>query len=902
MLNSKSKILTRFIPLFLVITIMVGIFLPVSLSSNKNGGVTFEINQAHAQTVYKSPNEERDHIGECDILDAEGFKNCIAVLFYYVPYTVGQYTLGLAAKAMDVSAGLTISSALYWQAGFINSGWRLTRDFANIFFILILLYIALSLVLGLSVGHANPKKMLASVIVIALFINFSMFITKIVIDASNTLALIFYNQIELVGKDKSVIPRDPRNDVTFLGVNIGVKPVSEAIVSAFRPQIFQQGEFYSCLSLSEKADGNDISANCGTGQPKAKIDGGLLVFIFLLAGIMYLFAAWAFLTAAFAFIGRMVGLWILIIFAPFAFVTYIIPETRHVKGFGWSDWWKTLISTAFAAPIFFFFLLLIALLSGSELFKQAATTSVASQIIISSLSFFVFIILLKKATDYVKKASGELGEITAKLGTGAVKAVGLATGGLAIGAALGGTAVLGRKTIGGVGRSLKSQSRRDLAAGLVTDKIRKQKKFAKMSDAEIMESKDFQRQSRRAQRVFKAGNFMASSSFDARNTGVAAAISSKTGMNMESFGALSTKSTAGGVEGVAAREAAKQRRFTESLGESHTRKVALEDVIADRKEKIADKQALIKQFNAYRNESNDQPGTAKGTAVNGTDETGATVSRTAVQWGDAARKLQEEIETLSRGNKNATRWEEKHVGTTQVDPTSPTGATFTVSASDVGKLKDPRLSVAVGDKLANGREAQIQDVGRVAKTEHLGLSALEKSLENESKARSRAFYHQKMQETGYEVHGAKFDAQGNLSRLGHIDTAKQGARDIRRVVADSIKRVGLGAMIGSAIGPVGTAFGALAGSALAASKVMGELFGNMNIGPTKYTDIFGRQGRTDAVNLASDLDHKIHDFKSTYKPPASGFFSFLKGVFEAGGGGDHGGGDAGHGAGTPDHH
>ena len=77
-------------------------------------------------------------------------------------------------------------------------------DLANICFIFLLVYAGIRLILG--VGKFNAKSMIVNVILMAVLINFSLFFTKIIIDAGNITARIFYNAIE-VKKTKLMVRR-----------------------------------------------------------------------------------------------------------------------------------------------------------------------------------------------------------------------------------------------------------------------------------------------------------------------------------------------------------------------------------------------------------------------------------------------------------------------------------------------------------------------------------------------------------------------------------------------------------------------------------------------------------------------------------------------------------------------
>ena len=129
----------------------------------------------------------------------------VSMVSYYIYFQLFAFLLYLSALFFNSMIVIGISSSLTSSAGFINIGWAVVRDFSNIFFILVLLYVAIQTILG--IGH-DTKKIIVNVIIMALLINFSMFFTKVVIDSSNILALVFYNKLE-------VNDNRPRTSITF---------------------------------------------------------------------------------------------------------------------------------------------------------------------------------------------------------------------------------------------------------------------------------------------------------------------------------------------------------------------------------------------------------------------------------------------------------------------------------------------------------------------------------------------------------------------------------------------------------------------------------------------------------------------------------------------------------------
>mgnify|MGYP003532565324 FL=1 len=129
--------------------------------------------------------------GGCAGIWNSSFNGCFLKFLYYVIFAIPSGLLIIAAYFFNILISLVIQSSMY-DHGFIDKAWVVVRDLSNIFFILILLYVAIKTVLNMG-GH-ETKSMITSVIIMAVLINFSLFFTKIVIDSSNILALIFYNR------------------------------------------------------------------------------------------------------------------------------------------------------------------------------------------------------------------------------------------------------------------------------------------------------------------------------------------------------------------------------------------------------------------------------------------------------------------------------------------------------------------------------------------------------------------------------------------------------------------------------------------------------------------------------------------------------------------------------------
>lgn len=892
--------------IILTLAIAIGVFAPAAIGVSETG-LAFVQQSAVAQT--STPAGEKtsvalaedpgDRIGDCmyagdNYLPKLNIAACLARVTYFIPYAVGQWFLGISARLFDVAASFTLSSKLYTSGTFLQQGWQITRDFANIFFILILLLIALSLVLDIEIGHANPKKMLASLVVVALVINFSFFITEVIIDLSNSLALVFYNQVTVVSEDgKTTFNDQVLNEqlkrvqgknadgkpVQYISVQ---KPLSVALVRALKPQVLSNATFYDKL-CGAKTAGFFVYTGQGNVKCTETADNMLLIALFLLVGIMYIVTGYCFVVALASLFGRMIGLFINIVFAPIAFISLIVPNMRHMGGFGWDEWFSSLMTNAFAAPIFFFFILLISILSQSTILP-ANTDNLSPGLILLLviIQFLILITMMLKATSYVKKASGEIGSALGGLAGNLTKTL----GGLAIGTAAGAVAFGGQKVIGSAGNKLVNSDTMNKWAA--SDNAFK-KYFGK--------------------RAIQLGDAAATSSFNA-SKGLAAV----TGLKVEGVGPFSQANTEGGFQGKAARDAAKDTAFANKLKENQAQAAALKKSLKKRKDEFDKEEDLAElrkaeikkfeedilkplegkmkkaekdvdlasksgdivaarraaaQFKAYRDEyDNAKEGkNASGAASAAFQSASAkTYKEMAIELKDSEAKMQ----TIQRGQRNAD------------------GSQIKYTPADIGtKTK------------ADGTLVTKEDVKRGAvMTESLSLKQMEELIESNKKANAKAYLYNKAVDTGYHVHG-EFDKLGNVKDF-HIDPTKRDARQMGRTIArtmiETIAEGGAGAILG---GLVAGPFGALIGGGIGGGPA---LLRNVDTG-------YNYQGAETAHHTAgSHGDHGGHGGHDDHGHGHGGgvLASLISDLTVAlkgfgggggGGGGHGGGGGGGHGGG-----
>ena len=324
--------------------------------------------------------------------------------------SVSGFILGIAGKIFDMAISFSIIQMknLFDNGGVLNTLWSLIRDLLNISFIFILLYIAITKIIG-SWG-VTAKTTIVKVIIGAIFINFSMMIAKLFIDAGNLVAVELYKAIASGGLATSV---------SGLIVN-----------SSTAWQMFT-----ALFSLTDQ-----ISIIVNLVLPIICV--GFLMSIYLYCSILL--------------IGRAAMLLFLTITSPigFGFIGQSIPWLADIS----KSWWTAFIGQITVAPILMFFLyFVLRILQSSAISNLLSTNNNDSSLGANSLKYFVYllvVVLLWQALKITKKYSGEVGEMTVKIASVSAKAIGAAVAVGAIvataGAALG-VGALGAGAAGAAG-------------------------------------------------------------------------------------------------------------------------------------------------------------------------------------------------------------------------------------------------------------------------------------------------------------------------------------------------------------------------------------------------------------------------------------------------------------------
>jgi len=205
---------------------------------------------------------------------------------------------------MSVSRLVTGFASTYSTTGVgvsIENIWGIVRDVLNLTFIFGIIYIGFRLILNAE--DSGAKRNLAYLLAAALLINFSLFITKFIVDFSNLLA--------------------------------------HEIFKAFASDTGIGQKFIEVMRLSSAFNKSNLEADVSFAYIIGLMILLLITSFVLLAGAVMIFM-------------RFIGLVIYMMLSPIMFLGWIFPGMQGVS----QKWWSGFLGKAFWAPAFMFMLYL----------------------------------------------------------------------------------------------------------------------------------------------------------------------------------------------------------------------------------------------------------------------------------------------------------------------------------------------------------------------------------------------------------------------------------------------------------------------------------------------------------------------------------------------------------------
>lgn len=271
---------------------------------------------------------------QCSVWTGAGLVACLKVALSWgvsIFLWCLSWILFVAGKIFNLAIELSISK-FHFLANHeaVTTIWSLGRDLANIFFIFILLYIAIkTIVKGTGIG---TQKLVIELIITALLINFSIIIPKVIIDVGNSMAIVFYEQMGSHEGDEA-------------------PDIAGVLVKGLSPQKFFQGDLEKVATPDGTKPGEAPTATV-TGLSMSTI-----VIKGLGTGFLIGILSYALLIAAFMFLVRSITLVFLIATSSLAFFSRIIPPEMKLNQ--WDKWFSALMKEVFFAPYFLFVFYLV---------------------------------------------------------------------------------------------------------------------------------------------------------------------------------------------------------------------------------------------------------------------------------------------------------------------------------------------------------------------------------------------------------------------------------------------------------------------------------------------------------------------------------------------------------------
>ncbi|WKZ28949.1 MAG: hypothetical protein QY323_05495 [Patescibacteria group bacterium] len=236
--------------------------------------------------------------GECGLGSPH---SCIAMIFVWI-FQILTSLMGFIL-IMEVDALIRVAQYFNFVSPgptAVQVGWVVTRDLANMFFIVFLMIIAFSTVIGYSKYHY--EQTLKKLLIMAVVINFSKTIVGLMIDVSQVVMLSFVNGFRAAAA----------------------------------------GNFMNAFQINKLLRLADGVSDYNFG----------LVLAMMLAFILAAIAVCVVLVMLVMLVFRVIMLWVLIILSPIAFLTAAFP----LSGNYYAQWWAELKKYLVGGPVIAFFL------------------------------------------------------------------------------------------------------------------------------------------------------------------------------------------------------------------------------------------------------------------------------------------------------------------------------------------------------------------------------------------------------------------------------------------------------------------------------------------------------------------------------------------------------------------
>ncbi len=259
------------------------------------------------------------------------------------------FILRLVGFILDSSLDFSVSkfSVVYTTPGSaINTAWALVRDFVFLSFIFMLLNEAFKMIV--SASKINARKIISGVILAALFINFSGFLTRAVIDLANIPAVILRDAVETVN-----VTRAPDGGGTPGPATLERRSITANLMSLTR--------------INTYVHSTTRSVNFRPAAVAAAAQNAVQGLFIAIGGLLAtLFAIKSLWKVTILMVTRALMFFFLTIISPIGMAGFWIPAYSKINNY----WWKNLTRQAITAPVFLLMTYMLMLIANDPIIKN----------------------------------------------------------------------------------------------------------------------------------------------------------------------------------------------------------------------------------------------------------------------------------------------------------------------------------------------------------------------------------------------------------------------------------------------------------------------------------------------------------------------------------------------------
>lgn len=265
------------------------------------------------------------------VFSFSGILKVFVQLIYFFINFVLKGAVEVAGYLFDGSLNLVTSP----YTDIVTNGWNTSLSIANLFFLVLLLAIAMGTILGFE--NFNYKKALPNLIIIALLINFSLTIGNTIINTTNVFTNFFNNAIQTTAVSSTNV-----SSTTSTNQAVGYYGASLLIGAG--------------MEISNEQINNNFLEAVTKDSSGVIIENSLfdIILMSLFSIINKLLVIFVYLSGAVFMIYRTFWLWLLLILAPLAWISFAFPKGSKINQ-QWSKWWGEFIRWSFFAPLYLFF-------------------------------------------------------------------------------------------------------------------------------------------------------------------------------------------------------------------------------------------------------------------------------------------------------------------------------------------------------------------------------------------------------------------------------------------------------------------------------------------------------------------------------------------------------------------